>query len=138
MIASFAALLLLACRPPFPVEPAKETTVAVPARCATEKLRFTQATGCQNDGSVEFCVARGDATLEAKVRSIAPSVRTGASRGRAGCDPAVETLYFYPTLPDDPSVCTSRHGAVTDRAWQELCRLASLSEIRRIVPTWYE
>jgi hypothetical protein len=40
-------------------------------------LQLTQATGCLNDGSVEFCVKTGDAG--ASVLAIAPS--GGAARG---------------------------------------------------------
>jgi hypothetical protein len=50
------------------------------AGCRADKLRFTQATGCENDGSVEFCVPPA---LEAAVRVIAPTV-TCAPRRRPG------------------------------------------------------
>lgn len=107
----------------------------VTAGCPAHKLTFTQATGCRNDGAVEFCVPKEAPAVHAEVKRIAPSAAALASRGRAGCDTATETLFLYPT---DETVCTSRHGALTDAAWEELCRLAALPEIQRIVPTWYE
>lgn len=105
------------------------------AGCPTHKLAFTRETGCQNDGAVEFCVPKDASAVHAEVKRIAPSVSAMASRGRAGCDTATQTLFLYPI---HEAACTSRHGALTDAAWNELCRLAALPEIRRIVPTWYE
>lgn len=104
----------------------------------TAKLLFTQADGCRNDGSVEFCVAKADAALQTQVKRIAPSVRTGRSRGRVGCEPEKEVIYFFPTPGHDTAVCTGRHGALTDRAWRQLRELAALEGIRRIAATWYE
>jgi hypothetical protein len=103
--------------------------------CPTDKLAFTQETGCQNDGSVEFCLPTGDDALLARVRDIAPTIQAGSSGGRAACDVPVETLYFFPT--GDPE-CVMRHGALKDAAWDQLCRIAALPEVREIVPTWYE
>ena len=40
--------------------------------CEPAKLAFTQADGCQNDGSVEFCIPP---SLENTVKAIAPSLR---------------------------------------------------------------
>lgn len=110
---------------------------ALPASssCPTSKLRFTQATGCRNDGSVEFCLPSGDAAAVAKVSAIAPRVRSGLGRGRAGCAVLTETLYFFPT---EEAECVERHGAMKDTAWEELCRIAALPEVREIVPTWFE
>lgn len=102
------------------------------------KLLFTQADGCANDGSIEFCVAKADAALQAEVRRLAPTVTTGGSRGRVGCEPEEEILFFFPTPGHDPAVCTGRHGALTDRAWGQLRALAALTGIRRFAATWYE
>ncbi len=103
------------------------------------KIAFSRESGCQNDGSVEFCVAKGDAALEAAIRRIAPSVTpAGGGAGRARCDTGREVLFFYPTASDDPAVCTARGGALTERAWRELRALAALPEIRAIVATYYE
>ncbi|WP_437562179.1 hypothetical protein [Sorangium sp. So ce542] len=103
--------------------------------CPTEKLAFTRETGCANDGSVEFCLPAGDEALLARVRDIAPTIQEGSSRGRAGCDVPAETLYFFPT---GDAECVARHGALEDAAWDKICRIAALPEVRAIVPTWYE
>lgn len=88
-----------------------------------------------NDGSVEFCLPTGNEELLARVREIAPTIEAGSSRGRAGCDVPAETLYFFPTMDAE---CAGRHGALQDEAWDRLCRIAALPEVRAIVPTWYE
>jgi hypothetical protein len=143
----WALVALVACGGPRATGPLADAAPAAAsvapagaaARCPTEKLGFTQATGCTSDGYVELCIPRGDARLESKVRSLSrPARLMPGSSGRVGCSTATETLVVYPTPFHDPSVCTSRHGALTDAAWQELCALASLPEIRRIVPTWFE
>lgn len=103
--------------------------------CPTERLRFTQATGCLNDGSVEFCLPVGDDALLAQVLAIAPTVRSAGGAGRAGCAAPTEQLYFLPTTGAD---CVAHHGAMTDRTWERVCRLAALPQIREIVPTWFE
>jgi|SRR6185503_21218054 len=105
------------------------------ASCPTSKLRFTQEIGCLNDGSVEFCLPSGDAPAIAEVKAIAPGVYSGAGRGRAGCDTLAETLYFFPA---GEAECVARHGAMKDWAWEEVCRIAALPEVREIVPTWLE
>jgi hypothetical protein len=88
-----------------------------------------------NDGSVEFCLPTGDEALVARVREIAPTIQAGSSRGRAGCNLPAETLYFFPT---GEAECVAHHGALVDAAWDKLCRIAALPEVREIVPTWYE
>jgi hypothetical protein len=115
--------------------PASSPPPAVRTACPTEKLAFTKETGCQNDGSVELCLPTGDDALLARVRDIAPTIAAGSSRGRARCDVPAETLYFFPTTDAE---CVARHGALNDAAWDRLCRLAALPEVRAIVPTWYE
>jgi hypothetical protein len=143
VVSSLALLALLACGTSRTSNPAGAAPGASPdtaaasgtAGCPTYKLAFTRETGCQNDGAVEFCMPKDAPAAHAEVKRIAPSVSAMASRGRAGCDTATETLFLYPT---NEAACTSRHGALTDTAWNELCQLAALPEIRRIVPTWYE
>lgn len=107
-----------------------------PATCSREKLAFTQADGCVNDGSVEFCLRAGDASEQATatILAIDPSIRcvTG-SRGRAGCD-GVPLC----TMPLDEAACPVRHGKLSDAAWARLCNLSNLPWISRIVPTFYE
>ncbi|WP_438017707.1 hypothetical protein WMF18_00790 [Sorangium sp. So ce315] len=105
------------------------------ASCPTQKLAFTRDTGCVNDGSVEFCLPTGDEALVARVRDIAPTILAGSSRGRASCDVPAETLYFFPT---GDAECVAPHGALEEAAWNKLCRIAALPEVRAIVPTWYE
>ncbi|WP_164018328.1 hypothetical protein [Pyxidicoccus trucidator] len=105
------------------------------SECPRHELAFSRETGCQNDGAVEFCLPKGNDALLARVKAIAPKVHAGASRGRAGCDTSQETLYFFPT---EATECVSHHGALTPAAWDALCRLAALPEVRAIVPTWYE
>lgn len=105
------------------------------ATCPTEELLFTQANGCMNDGSVEFCLPTGDEDLVARVKEIAPTIQAGSTKGRAGCNVPAETLYFFPT---GPAECVAPHGALVDAAWEKLCRIAALPEVKKIVPTWYE
>lgn len=126
--------LLLSCAAPSRKEPAQVPASA--SACPTHKLDFTQETGCRNDGSVEFCLSTGDEALLARVRKLAPaSLQAGASRGRVGCNVPEETLYFFPTGDTE---CVSRHGALTPAAWDAICRIAELPEVRKIAPTWYE
>lgn len=126
---------LSACATPTRERAASESTPKATA-CPTQKLSFTQETGCRNDGSVELCLPTGDAALLARVKAIAPTLHeAGASRGRAGCNVPEETLYFLPT---GEAECTARHGALTPAAWDTVCRLAELPEVHRLVPTWFE
>ncbi len=103
--------------------------------CPTGKIAFTQAGGCSNDGSNEFCIPKGDAATLMEVKRIAPSVSCGPGRGRAGCDPTGQDLCFLPT---DTSTCTSPHGALTDAAWAQHCQLATLPSVPQIVHTFFE
>lgn len=104
--------------------------------CPTDKLAFTQATGCLNDGSVELCLPKEPQAVE-RIRALAPEL-TGplGSRGRAGCDLSVEELYLLPTRPG--AECVEPHGALTDEAWARMCRIAADPAVSRIVPTWFE
>jgi hypothetical protein len=102
------------------------------AGCRDEKMTFTQATGCANDGSVELCVPP---VLEHALRLIAPTIHCAVGTGRAGCDPATQLLCSFPT---DASTCTAPHGALTDAAWDTLCGVSMLPDVERIVPTILE
>jgi hypothetical protein len=129
---------LSSCTPAAPPLPGEEHAGASPspaASCPTHKLGFSKETGCRNDGSVEFCLKTGDEALLTRVKEIAPTIVAGASRGRAGCNVPAETLYFFPTREDE---CAAPHGALGDAAWDRVCRIAALPEVRSIVPTWYE
>ncbi|WP_426747115.1 hypothetical protein VZQ01_05965 [Myxococcus faecalis] len=114
-----------------PVDPAASANVA----CPTEKLAFTREAGCRNDGAVELCLPARDAALLARVQALAPGARALASRGRAACDTASEVLVLLPLEAQD---CEARHGALTPAAWERLCRVAALPQVRTLVPTWYE
>lgn len=120
---------------PSPAPADDEQSGPSPAQCPTNKLAFTKDDGCRNDGSVEFCLPADDDALLQRVRAIAPTIEANPSSGRAGCDVPAETLYFFPT---GEAECTERHGALRDAAWDQLCRIAALPEVTRIVPTWYE
>lgn len=103
--------------------------------CPTGKIAFTQAAGCSNDGSNEFCIPKGDAATLMEVRRIAPSVTCGPGRGRAGCDSTSQDLCFFPT---DASTCAAPHGALTDAAWTQHCQIATLPSVPQIVHTFFE
>jgi hypothetical protein len=112
--------------------------VAASASCPTKKLAFTKATGCDNDGSVEFCVSAADEALQAKIRAIAPSVEFATvGMGRAKCDMTRELRASFPTRPNVRTECTSS-GHLTNHAWAEICTIAKEPEIRKIVPTFFE
>lgn len=102
------------------------------AGCRTDKLAFTQATGCANDGSVELCVPP---VMEHALKLLAPTITCVVGTGRAGCDPATELLCSFPT---DASTCVATHGALTDAAWDTLCGISMLPDVTRIVPTILE
>jgi len=111
--------------PPEPAAPA--------GSCPTEKLAFTQATGCQNDGSVEFCLPRDEQVVQ-RVRALAPELRGPiGGGGRARCDLSKEELYFIPM----PEACQVA-DALPDETWATICRVAADPAVARIVPTWYE
>lgn len=134
MLSLLVVLGLASCAAP-PVEGSIEEPSSPAPSCPTNELKFTKETGCLNDGSVEFCLPTGNEALVARVREIAPTIEAGASRGRAGCNLPAETLYFFPT---GEAECVARHGALGDAAWDKICRIAALPEVRAIVPTWYE
>ncbi len=116
----------------------RESTAYLPpgAPCPEHELRFTQATGCRNDGSVEFCLGDADASEKASLLAIAPGLRCArGSSGRAGCDSEREALCL---LELDESDCVARHGAMTHAAFERVCAIARLDAVRAIVPTWYE
>lgn len=102
--------------------------------CPTEKIAFTQETGCLNDGSFEFCVPIKTLEAMAQVKEIVPQAECGPHRGRAGCNTETELLCMVPV----DRLCVTYHGALNDAGWQIVCDLAALPQIRAIVPTWYE
>lgn len=103
--------------------------------CATGKLKFTQATGCQNDGSVEFCLPAADLDSQARAQAVAADLRCAPGGGRARCSAGSELLCFFPT---EAGRCVAVHGALTAAAWAQVCALAALPAVREIVPTFFE
>ncbi len=107
-----------------------------PAGCAGE-LAFTQATGCANDGSVEFCIPANNAALITQLETISPSITCAAGGGRAMCNASPNLLLcFYPTA--FPDQCTTAHGAMTDAVFTDMCQIAALPEVTMIVHTILE
>lgn len=121
---TFAIACRLFCTPPPPVAP----------DCPAAKLHFTQATGCQNDGSVELCLP-DNPTARAAATAIAPGLRCGTGGGRAGCN---QPGLLLCSLETAAAQCVERHGAMTDATWIRVCKLAALPAVKAIVPTWYE
>jgi hypothetical protein len=108
----------------------------VPVSCQLRKLSFTQAQGCGNDGSVEFCIPN-DATAMAKVKQIATDANCFAGGGRAQCNLTPnQLLCFVPTT--FPAHCVTQHGALSSQRWDTVCKLSSLPEIVQIVHTIFE
>jgi hypothetical protein len=112
-----------------PLSPAPQST------CPADKISFTQETGCQNDGSIEFCLPADDPAALAAVQRIAPGVTCLQTRGRAGCDLPSQRLCLVETR----GMCRPDAArAMTDAGWRTVCDLAALPFVERIVPTWYE
>jgi hypothetical protein len=102
--------------------------------CRVDKVSFSQATGCQNDGFVEFCLPANDNAALSQVMSIdATIVCHQGSRGRADCKPETEQLCQLPTHSQCPI-----EGPMPDALWLDVCRLAAVDAVAKIVPTWYE
>jgi hypothetical protein len=132
-----AILVGCASHAPEPATPAGPHPTEVPATsagsCPTEKLAFTRATACQNDGSVEFCLPRDEQVVQ-RVRALAPELQGPiGGGGRARCDLTKESLYFFPM----PEGCRET-GELPQETWDRLCRVAADPAVARIVPTWYE
>jgi hypothetical protein len=103
----------------------------------TDKLKFTYATSCGNDGGVEFCIPANDPTTLGNVTAVSSTITCNAGGGRAMCNATPGLLLCsYPT--SYPGQCTSQYGAMTDQVWADMCELASLPQIAEIVPTILE
>jgi hypothetical protein len=105
--------------------------------CPTEKLSFSRAKGCENDGSVEFCIPKDDAALRARLDGLGVKLTYLGSAGRARCDVQRETLVQFPTEREDRHVCTA-DGALRRTPWAQLCTIAREPAVKAIVPTFYE
>ena len=100
------------------------------------KIKFTQAMGCGNDGSVEFCIPDSEPALQTMLQSIDPRISCGPGGGRAMCSRTPGLLLcFYPTRETE---CVSQHGAMTAATWQDMCEIAGSPEITEIVHTIFE
>ena len=105
--------------------------------CPTAEIKFTQATGCVNDGAVEFCIPDGNARLVAQLEAYEMAISCAPGGGRADCLATPNLLLcFYPTR--FPQQCEAMHGAMTDPTWQDMCAIAALPEVTAIVPTILE
>jgi hypothetical protein len=96
-------------------------------RCPEEKINFTKETGCHNDGYVEFCAPEGHKQLRAAITRIAP---TAQQRKERNCSEN-EVLFFLP-IEVELGSCVERGGAMTDKAWNQVCALARLRQITGI------
>jgi hypothetical protein len=103
-----------------------------PPPCPVEKINFTKETGCQNDGYVRFCVPEGK-KVRAAIKRIAP---TAEKRSEQKCSEK-EVLYFLPIGVEQGS-CVERGGAMTDKAWNQVCALARLPQISGIRQVRFE
>ena len=105
-------------------------------QCPTSKLRFTRASACANDGSVEFCVPLGDDALRQRLLALSTELRFTSQRGRAQCEPTSERLVMFPTAKGPGGACET--STIADSAWTTICGLAAEPAVRVIVPTLYE
>lgn len=130
-------ILLVGCTTaPVGVDAGTDSGMWVPADGGV--ISFTQATGCQNDGFVEFCLPNDQRVL-AEVLAINPAIyQLLDAHGRANCDTTWEHLYFFPTPQDDTSICLAPLGAMSDATWNQILALSKIPEIRAIVPTFFE
>lgn len=107
-----------------------------PPGCHTEKLAFTQATGCQNDGSVEFCIPT-NMGIEAMLQTIEPAIHCAAGGGRAMCNATPNLLLCtYPLA--FPAQCATDHGAMTGDTFGDMCSIAAIPQVTMIVHTILE
>lgn len=101
----------------------------------SDKIKFEEASGCLNDGSVEFCIPDSDPQLRDALDAISPAINCVVGGGRAQCLRAPGLLLCsYPTA--FPAECVARHGAMTEEVWADMCELAGQPSIFEIVPTF--
>ena len=109
-------------------------------RCSTgheDKIMFSFAQSCANDGSVEFCIPDGDPQLRSALAAISPMITCAPGGGRARCHRSPGLLLCsYPTTY--PAQCTTPHGSMTADAWSDMCEIAALPQVTEIVPTIFE
>jgi hypothetical protein len=102
-----------------------------------DKILFTQADGCTNDGAVEFCIPAANAQLRTAIETISADMVCAPGGGRARClaSPGL-LLCTYPTAY--PAQCVASDGAMTDAVWADMCEIAAQPPIVEIVPMWGE
>lgn len=105
------------------------------AEPCSPKVRFEQATGCQNDGAVELC-ATDDVAAYERLARIAPGLIRVGTPGRTGCT-APDTAYLLPLEPLE-DWCVEKHGALTASGWAVVCTLAAQPEVSALGPFWAE
>lgn len=120
--------------PQKPIEDGDAGEDSEASTCRTDKLEFSQETGCRNDNAVEFCLPANDALALSQAKGIAPTLRCAPGGGRAGCQPGITLLCQLP-LPREQC---PYGGPMPDALWLAVCRLAALDAVTSIVPTWYE
>jgi hypothetical protein len=114
--------------------PGGSRDASAPGACPTHEIAFTQETGCQNDGSVEFCVPKDDAALKARLLEIDAAIKFVGSGGRARCDTSRQLLAMMPLGDGD---CVDG-DAMTDSAWNKVCLIATERAVSAVVATWFE
>ena len=108
-----------------------------PTGCRVDKMMFSQATGCGNDGSVEFCLPDGNAALVANLATISPTISCAGGGGRAMCSARPGLLLcFYPTR--FPQECEAPGGGMTDATFADMCSIAALPDVSAIVQTIFD
>jgi hypothetical protein len=102
--------------------------------CRTEKIAFSQETGCRNDDAVEFCIPANDQVAEAQVKAIEPTLACNQSAGgRAQCGTSERLCMLSISSQECPW-----GDPMPDALWRSVCQLAALDVVRNIVPTYYE
>ena len=117
--------------------PTPDATARVCATGHTDKLKFTYASSCGNDGGVEFCIPANDAATLGAVTAVSSTITCNAGGGRAMCSATPGLLLCsYPT--SYPGQCTVQYGAMTEQVWADMCQLVTLPQITEIVQTIFE
>jgi hypothetical protein len=128
------AMLVLACLlTASPAEKPRPKPKPSAQKCPDEKINFTQATACRHDGYV-FCIPERDKKLLAAIKRIAPTAENYAHQ-RCG---ETELLFLVPIQQDESGFCVERGGAMTDKAWNQVCSLARQPRIAGIRPMHFE
>lgn len=112
-------------------------TLDICAGPGRDKIKFTRAESCGNDGSVEWCIADTDTQLAATLTQISPTIRCAPGGGQAGCyaTPGL-LLCSYPTIY--PDQCLTAYGEMKPEVWDDICAVAAQPPITAIVPTIFD